>query len=586
MKKEVGLLALRLFFLLMVLFVFFLSLEMMGMSFKLFGKDVAFQLISTTTNPFVGLFIGILATSIIQSSSTTTSIVVGLVAAGGLTIPNAIPIIMGANIGTSVTNILVSFGSVTRKEEFRRALAGATVHDFFNVLTVLILFPLEMTTGYLQHTATYLADAFDSVGGIKFLGPVKALVKPVAHWLVEMLGNSGVLVLIAALVLLFLALKFMVDLLKKIILSRTEAFLHKYIFRPGLTSMAFGAVLTVLVQSSSITTSLIIPLVGSGILTVEQIFPYTLGANVGTTITAVLAALVTANPSALIVAFAHTLFNVTGIVIIYPLKVIRQVPIFLARKLSDLTVHSRAYAVAFVLCVFFILPTGMIFISGHHSAVVGETVKVGVDESIYEPLSALFNEFKRSDTSIILKIETVPRENADRTSRETGKYDVMFVEGIFPLNRQGGRDEQGLVPLARGPFNRIVKKPADNDGSDLATEIDHPVGVISASLHDQLVAAMKAKANGLLPDTVLIRLPDERSVHETVRMNPDIYGIVRPWDILKGAMTQADNRLPQDGIYVRMVSKQPQVRKLIEYLKQPQQRIIWKKFGLSSTTEK
>ena len=227
----------------------------------------------------------------------------------------------------------------------------------------------------------------------------------------------------------------------------------------------------------------------------------------------------------------------------------------------------------------------MIFISGHHSAVVGETVTVGVDESIYKPLSALFDQFKRSDTSIILKIETVPRENAGPTGRQAGKYDVMFVEGIFPLNRQGGRDEQGLVALARGYFNRIVKKPEDNDGGGLAAVIGHPVGVISADLHDQLVAAMKAEANGLLPDTVLIRLPDERSVHETVRMNPDIYGIVRPWDILKGAITQADNRLPQDGIYVRTVSKQPQVLKLIEYLKQPRQRIIWKKFGLSSTTE-
>ena len=81
-----------------------------------------------TSNPLVGLFTGILATTLAQSSSTITSIAVGLVASRALTIEGAIPVVMGANIGTSVTNTLVSMGHITRKEEFRRALAGATVH--------------------------------------------------------------------------------------------------------------------------------------------------------------------------------------------------------------------------------------------------------------------------------------------------------------------------------------------------------------------------------------------------------------------------------------------------------------------------
>lgn len=59
----------------------------------------------------------------------------------------AIPIVMGANIGTSVTNTIVSIGQITNKNDFRRAFAGATVHDVFNWLTVLILLPLEVITG-------------------------------------------------------------------------------------------------------------------------------------------------------------------------------------------------------------------------------------------------------------------------------------------------------------------------------------------------------------------------------------------------------------------------------------------------------
>ena len=59
----------------------------------------------------------------------------------------AIPIVMGANIGTSVTNTIVSMGQITNKDDFRRAFAGATVHDIFNWLTVIVLLPLEVITG-------------------------------------------------------------------------------------------------------------------------------------------------------------------------------------------------------------------------------------------------------------------------------------------------------------------------------------------------------------------------------------------------------------------------------------------------------
>ncbi|MFQ5866337.1 MAG: Na/Pi symporter, partial [bacterium] len=139
----------RVILLFVLLYLFILSIKMMGTAFKLFGKDFAEQLIATTSNPYVGLLIGILTTSVIQSSSTTTSLVVGLVGAGALTISNAIPIIMGSNIGTSITNTIVSMGHVSRSNEFRRAFAGSTVHDFFNLITVVILFPLQLMTNFL-----------------------------------------------------------------------------------------------------------------------------------------------------------------------------------------------------------------------------------------------------------------------------------------------------------------------------------------------------------------------------------------------------------------------------------------------------
>lgn len=347
--------------LVLVLYVFLVSIGLLGASFKLFGKDFAQQVMQTTANPLVGLFAGILATTLVQSSSTTTSIVVGMVAAGALTIETAIPAIMGANIGTSVTSTLVSMGHITRKVEFKRALAGATVHDFFNLMAVVVLLPLEIAYGYLRWIATAASEAFVGFGGMKLSSPLKAIVKPAVGFLKGALDENAILCLVVAIILMYLSLKFLVDLAKGIVVQRSGRFLNRYLFGAPMVAMAFGVVMTVLVQSSSITTSLIIPLIGAGILTLEQVFPFTLGANIGTTVTAMLASLATGNPAAVTVAFAHLFFNLTGIGIVYPLAPIRRIPLRLARGLAELTSRSRAYALVYVGFVFFALPLTLIY---------------------------------------------------------------------------------------------------------------------------------------------------------------------------------------------------------------------------------
>ena len=347
-----------------VLFLFFLSLDLLGLAFGLFGKGLAAMLIERTANPFVGLFAGILGTALAQSSSTTTSLTVALVAAGALTVEGAIPIIMGANIGTSVTNTLVSLAHVTRRSEFERAFAGATVHDLFNFITVLILFPLELTTGYLARSAILLGSAVEGIGGLRLLDPLKTIVRPVAMFVVEFLGRSGVATLIVALALLFASLKLLVDLLKAMTSGRAEEVLHRTLFRSPLRAVTAGALMTVMVQSSSITTSVMIPLVAAGVVTLEHVFPFTIGANIGTTVTALVAALSTGSAAAVTVAFSHLLFNVTGSVLIYVPPRMRAVPLALARTLGRLAVRNRLIAIGYVLMVFFVLPFLLILLSG------------------------------------------------------------------------------------------------------------------------------------------------------------------------------------------------------------------------------
>ncbi len=357
----------RLAALALVLYAFLFSIELLGGTFKLLGKDFAVRLIETTGNPFTGLLIGILATSLVQSSSTVTSIVVGLVAGGGLTVPGAIPIVMGANIGTSVTNTIVSLGHMARPQEFQRAFAGATVHDFFNLLAVIIFLPLEMSFHIIERSARLAEGILIGQGGVNFHSPLKLIVKPaveaVRDLTLRLAGSDGVaaaVLIVVSLGLLFLSLHFLVKLMRSLILGRVELLMHRYVFRHAWAGLLAGMIITVLVQSSSVTTSLAVPLLAAGFVTVEQIFPVVLGANVGTTVTAILASLVTGVGAALVVALAHLFFNVYGIAVLYPL---RGLPIGAAKLLGRLTLRSRLYAVGYVLLVFFLIPLALIFLT-------------------------------------------------------------------------------------------------------------------------------------------------------------------------------------------------------------------------------
>lgn len=378
-------LTLRVLSVALLLYFFLVSIGLMGAAFKGFGRGFAEQLIRTTSNPFVGLFIGILATSLVQSSSTTTSIVVGMVGSGVITVSNAIPIVMGANIGTTVTNTLVSLGHFTRREEFKRAVGGATVHDFFNLIVVAILFPLELVTrwvhsvvwasgdsakGVLEWLATGMSQVFAHVGGVKFTSPIKLATEPTIHLIEHLfkdslnipLQHSYILVLIAAVMILFFSLFFLVRSMRSLVISKVEAALNEVLGRNAVIGIFGGLLFTLVVQSSSITTSLLVPLIAAGVLTIETAFPVVIGANVGTTGTAILASFATGNILGIKIAFVHFLFNVIGVLCIYPVKVFRAIPINLAYSLGDLAYRKRQYALIYVLGVFFVIPALLVFL--------------------------------------------------------------------------------------------------------------------------------------------------------------------------------------------------------------------------------
>jgi len=360
----------KIILIIILLYLFLFSISLMGKSLKLFGKGFSENLIRTTSNPAVGLMIGLLATAVIQSSSTTTSIIVGFVAGGVLEIRDAIPIIMGANMGTTVTSFLVSFFCITRKEEFEKAISVAAIHDIFKVLIVIIIFPLEMTTHFLEKTAIYITGFLGAFGqDASFKSPVKAVVQPCVGFFCDTSNQifgehiiGKILLLLLSLVIVFISLFFLVKVMKSLVLSKTEVVFHKIVGRSALLGMFIWMLFTALVQSSSVTVSILVPIVAAGIITLDEAFPLTLGADVGTTITAILASMSGDCIDGLTIALVHLLFNVTGILIIYPSKYTRSVPIYLAKKMGQLAVKSKWYPVTFILFVYFLIPGLLIFV--------------------------------------------------------------------------------------------------------------------------------------------------------------------------------------------------------------------------------
>ena len=348
--------------LLLLLYGFLVSIGLLGKAFKMFSGGFVDGLIASASNPLLGLFVGVLATTLVQSSSTTTSLVVALVGSGSMPIDTAIPIVMGANIGTSVTNTLVSLGHLSRGQEFERAFAASTVHDFFNIFAVLLLFPLQVATNFLGILAADLAEIFQEIGGLTFASPLKMVTGPAVNGMAHALDGHPWLLLILALVIMFVSLRYLVVALKKIVLGRVEAFFDQTLFASAGRAMLFGLLITVLVQSSSITTSLAVPLAGAGVLSLVQIFPYTLGTNVGTTITAILAALAVGEISAVTVAFAHLLFNICGIALIWPIPAIRRIPLRLAGGFAAVAANHRWFAIAYIAICFYAVPFAAILI--------------------------------------------------------------------------------------------------------------------------------------------------------------------------------------------------------------------------------
>ncbi|CAM4002319.1 MULTISPECIES: Na/Pi symporter [Vibrio] len=348
-----------------MLYLLLVSVSMVGSGFKMASGEHAKTLFDFASHPVAGLMIGLVATALIQSSSTVTSIIVGLVA-GGLPVGIAIPMVMGANIGTTVTNTLVSLGHLRCKEEFKRAFASATVHDFFNLLAVFIFLPLEMMFGIFGKLSAWLVAPLMGTGDLNMgaFNFIKPLTKPLIGMVQEPLTAfgpivAGVSMIILGIATIIISITIMGKLMKSLMVGRAREILKNAIGRGPLHGIFSGSVVTVLVQSSSTTTSLMVPLVGSGVLKVRDVYPFTLGANIGTCITALLAATAVTGEFAIFalqIALVHLLFNIAATVFIFGIPFLRELPLKGADWISTMAIKNKAVVAGYLIAVFVLMP--------------------------------------------------------------------------------------------------------------------------------------------------------------------------------------------------------------------------------------
>ncbi len=345
--------------------LFLLSIDLLALPLAGMADSMTY-LVSATSNPFIGLFIGLLLTAILQSSSTTTSLAVAAVASGSIDLPNAIPIILGANVGTTITSTIVAFGFITKAKEFRRAVSAAMIHDMFNILGVLLLFPLELKYHLLERASSQLASFLptgQSVenGGFWFGQALDFLSNGI-------LGLTGpVITLLLSILMLFVSIKLIAKILYEQLVGEREQQFRNVVFKNPFRAFGWGLGLTSVVQSSSLTTSLIVPLVATDKVRLGRAFHFLMGANIGTTITAIIAALFRSE-AAMSLAVAHFLFNTTVVIIFAALPFIGRIPIYLAERLGHLMFRFRIAAFVYITLAFFAIPFGLIYLSNNAKA--------------------------------------------------------------------------------------------------------------------------------------------------------------------------------------------------------------------------
>ena len=357
-----------------LIYLLICAVSIMSRGFRALNQDAAESLFSFANQPLVALGVGILVTVLIQSSSTTTAITVTAVGSGALTLANSIPLLFGANIGTTVTCTIVALGFAKDPKRFRRAFTAAGISDWFNMLAVAIFLPLELLFHPLEKLSQWLTNLLYGSGGSNLgnFDPVRTATRPVVDFVKSATGHLNdtlgpLVMIIIGVLLIFLVVKYLGGLLKALMIGRAREWLQKAVGRNDAVAMGAGCGATIITQSSTVTNTVLVPFVGVGALSPRQIYPVILGSGIGTTFTSVLAALAIDGDFAKIglqAALVHVLFNVLAVLVIFVIPLLRPLPLRAAGAVAEIATRHKWFALVYIISFFILVPLLLILVFG------------------------------------------------------------------------------------------------------------------------------------------------------------------------------------------------------------------------------
>jgi sodium-dependent phosphate cotransporter len=351
-------------FIFITLIFFILGIEIIVSSLQSAGEESINAILRATSNSFTAFFIGVVVTAMMQSSSTTTAITVALVASNTIQIHSGVCIVMGANLGTTITRMIVSFGFFSEKKEYKRAVSASAYHFFFNLFTILILFPLELYNQFLSRLSIAVSKYFFSssipVAGTQGV-KVWSLFDPLNHLLQAVSPVSAV---IFGLILIFTSILLFRRIISLLLKAKSPEAFSRFFFKSRMKSFIWGIITTAAIRSSTITTSVVVPIVSKQITSLKQASPFILGANLGTTITAFFAAsLNQSNGYVMSIAMSHFLFNLIGVMLFFPFTNVEKLVLFSAKSFAKVSAAHKFVLLGFILATFFFFPFLMIYIT-------------------------------------------------------------------------------------------------------------------------------------------------------------------------------------------------------------------------------
>jgi len=372
------------------IFLFISSLEGVKSGFKLIFTEWQkgiLGMITADTAPLTGLAIGILSTALVQSSSAVvaaTMVSMSGMVVGGLPMDAAmrfgVPMILGANIGTTVTNTIVVFGvkrGMTTKE-FGDTIPGVIVDDVYEALTISLFFIVEMTTGLISNTVLVLGNylteslkleevfaAFDkTIIDIIIKEPI---VEPLTNLVTGLFGvrAGGVLLFVIWFSVIVFSMGLITKGLENLIQTDWEDKV-KSAFSSPAKGFFTGFSITWVVGSSSIGTSLIVPFLATKVVDLKNAYPYLCGCNMATTVDlSQIYGYVAGGIVGIMLGSAHILLNIMAL-ILWLVSPLRFVPIRVAeeigRRIQENENASLSLAI-WVIVIFFVVPIAIIYLS-------------------------------------------------------------------------------------------------------------------------------------------------------------------------------------------------------------------------------